>query len=110
MNTAENNNRLSACEELVMKIVWDNNGIISAIEIINTINKKYNRDYARTTVFTFIQRMKDKGYVEIHRQGRYSYVKALKDRKEYMLEVLQNTADFWFDGSLDDMADFIKNR
>lgn len=54
-NMSENNfKELSPCGALIMKIVWEAPGEISVQELIDQLNEKYQKAYARTTVVTFL--------------------------------------------------------
>ena len=47
---------ISGCESLIMKIVWDTEGDVSTQDLIRILNERFGKDYARTTVVTFVQR------------------------------------------------------
>lgn len=94
---------LSGCEKLIMKIVWDASEDISTQEIIETLARRYGKEYARTTVVTFLQRLTEKGFVETYRVGRVSYVRAIKDEERYKKSFLRGIRDFWFQGDLSNL-------
>lgn len=94
---------LSSCEKLIMKIVWDSDVDVSTQEMIDLLNKRYGKDYARTTVVTFVQRLVDKGYVTSYRKGNASYIKAIKNEKQYKKHFLRGIKDFWFGGDSCDL-------
>ena len=54
---------MSSCETLIMKIVWSSNEDISTQEVMDRLKVEFGKDYARTTVVTFIQRLAEKGFV-----------------------------------------------
>lgn len=89
---------ISGCETLIMKIVWDSKEEISTPELIDALRVRYGKDYARTTVVTFLQRLAEKGFVRTYRKGRVAYVQALKTEKEYMSKFLSEAEEFWFQG------------
>jgi predicted transcriptional regulator len=89
---------ISGCETLIMKIVWDSETDISTSELVDALRVRYGKDYARTTVVTFVQRLADKGFVTTYRKGRVAYVHALKTEKEYTTKFLSEAEDFWFQG------------
>ena len=91
---------LSACEAPIMKLVWESDSDISVPELINQVNVQLGKEYARTTVVTFLTRLAQKGYIETKRQGRVSYVHALKSEKEYKQMLAQREIAFWFHGNL----------
>jgi predicted transcriptional regulator len=98
MNEQMIGREISGCETLIMKIVWDSESDISTPELINALRARYGKDYARTTVVTFLQRLADKGFVKTYRKGRVAYVHPLKTEKEYTSKFLNEAEEFWFQG------------
>ncbi len=90
---------ISGCETMIMKVVWDAKEDISTPEIMDELRIRFQKDYARTTVVTFLQRLAEKGFVTTYRKGRSSYVHALRDEKSYMDKFLREAEDFWFQGN-----------
>ena len=80
---------LSACEAMIMKVIWDQKGDISVPELIDLIQERYKRDYKRTTVVTFLSS---------RRAGRISYIHAEKSEEEYKAKLSAREVNFWFDG------------
>ena len=87
---------LSACEAPIMKIIW---------ELTKQLNLQYGKEYARTTVVTFLTRLAGKGYVTTERRGRISYVRAVKSEQDYKQMLASKQTNFWFHGSL---AEFVQ--
>ena len=54
---------LSTCETIIMKAVWDKGKDISISELTEILKTKYNKDYKRTTIVTFILNLSAKGFV-----------------------------------------------
>lgn len=98
MKEKNNNREMSSCESLIMKIVWDSEEDLSTAEIIDQLKIKYEKDYARTTVVTFIQRLADKGFVSTYKRGRVSFVHSLKSQTQYQENMIQKAENFWFNG------------
>ncbi len=95
----ENNRNLSQCEAMIMRIIWDyENAICSVGELRNALKERFEKDYSRTTVSTFILRLVDKGYVKTHKVGRNSFVHAIKSEQEYKDRLLSENVDFWYNG------------
>lgn len=90
---------ISGCETLIMKVVWDSKEDISTPELMDELRIRFQKDYARTTVVTFLQRLAEKGFVTTYRKGRTSYVHPLRDEKMYTEKFLREAEDFWFQGS-----------
>ena len=95
---------LSVCEAPIMKIIWESNPDISVPELVKQLNEQYGKEYARTTVVTFLTRMAGKGYITTQRRGRISYVHAIKSEQEYKQQLVQKEIEFWFHGSMAEFA------
>ena len=95
---------LSVCEAPIMKIIWVSNPDISVPELVKQLNEQYGKEYARTTVVTFLTRMAGKGYITTQRRGRISYVHAIKSEQEYKQQLAQKEIEFWFHGSMAEFA------
>ena len=95
---------LSVCEAPIMKIIWESNPDISVPELVKQLNEQYGKEYARTTVVTFLTRMAGKGYITTQRRGRLSYVHAIKTEQEYKQQLAQKEIEFWFHGSMAEFA------
>ena len=95
---------LSVCEAPIMKIIWESNPDISVPELVKQLNEQYGKEYARTTVVTFLTRMAGKGYITTQRRGRISYVHAIKSEQEYKQQLAQKEIEFWFHGSIAEFA------
>ncbi len=90
---------ISGCEKMIMKIIWDaKEGDLSTLEIIDALKVRYGKDYARTTVVTFLQRLCEKGFITTYRKGKMAYAHALKDERQYVNNFMRNVEDFWFLG------------
>ena len=101
--------QMSGCETLIMKIVWSAKEDISTQEISSRLKSQYNKDYARTTVVTFLGKMAEKGFISTYRVGKHSYVHALKDEKAYKEKLMKDETDFWFGGKPEDAMAAICN-
>lgn len=88
---------LSACETLIMKVVWDAKEDIAVQELIVQLKEQYGKDYARTTVVTFLGKMADKGFVSTHRRGKNAFVHAEKNEDAYKSKLMNEETDFWFE-------------
>ena len=95
---------LSACEMLIMKAVWSYDGDIPLKELMIQLRDVYHKDYARTTVATFLTRLHNKGYIETYRIGRASFTHPLKTLEEFREKLIREEIDFWFDGKDEDLV------
>ena len=98
MRKKKTTNALSPCESLIMKIVWDAPQDIAVQDVITQLNERFQKDYARTTVVTFLGKMADKGYLNTYRKGRQAFVHPICDEAVYTRGIIKHDADFWFDG------------
>lgn len=96
----EEDKGLSACETVIMKAIWDAEGDISIPNLIEVLRTKWGKDYARTTVTTFITKLMAKGYVNTYRKGKLSYAHAVRSEEEYKTKLAANERDFWFGGKI----------
>lgn len=90
---------LSSAETIVMKTIWDAGEDISVPDLMVSLKVKYAKEYARTTVQTFLLKLSEKGFVRVYRKGKLSYVRAIKDEAEYKVKLLQEEMDFWYRGN-----------
>lgn len=96
---------LSACETLIMKVIWDAEDDIAVQELITQLREQYGKDYARTTVVTFLGKMADKGFVNTHRRGKNAFVHAVRKEDAYRDQLINDETDFWFEGKVDKLLE-----
>ena len=89
---------LSPAEELIMRAVWAFEHDPDLPILTEYLKEEYGKEYARTSMVTFLLRLSNKGFVETYRKGRLSYVHALKSEDEYRVEVAKKDMNFWFKG------------
>lgn len=88
---------LSHCETLIMKTIWDAKEDIALQELIRQMKPRYGKDYARTTVVTFVGKLVQKGFVNTYRKGRTAYIHSLRDEEEYKRQMIAEQVMFWYD-------------
>ena len=101
----ETERNLSACETIIMKAIWDMGEDISIPDLIVRLKEKHGKDYARTTVVTFLLKLSDKGFVRTYRKGKLSYAHAMKSEDEYRKKLLVEELEYWFRGDVCKMMD-----
>lgn len=94
--------KLTACEELVMKTVWDAGEELSLTEIMQRTNEKYHKEWKPQTVSTFLGRLVRKGYLRHYRQGRVFFYQILIPLEEYKGQQAQEFVEFWHHNNADD--------
>lgn len=103
-NFFEEERNLSACETTIMKAIWDVGEDVSIPDLIELLREKYGKDYARTTVVTFLLKLSDKGFVRTYRKGKLSYAHAMKSEDDYKKKLLSEEVDFWFQGNASNLV------
>lgn len=102
---------LTTSETTIMKAIWDEEKDIAIPDLIEKLRSKYGKDYARTTVVTFLLKLASKGFVKTYRQGKISFVHAVKTEEEYKKKLLSEETEFWYQGSIPKlMAALFQNR
>ena len=103
-------NMLTTGETCIMKVIWDEKEDISVPDLIEKLRVKFRKkNYARTTVVTFLLKMDAKGYVKTYRKGKISYVHAMKSEEEYKDKLLRDMVDFWYNGDFAALGDKLNN-
>lgn len=98
---------LSEAETFIMKTIWDmggDNADVALGDLIETINTDYQKDYARTTIATFLLKLSSKGFVRTYRKGKLSFIRVLKSEVEYRNKLMQGQKQFWFNGNAGNMV------
>lgn len=91
--------KLSVCEEKIMKILWESKeGDLDLLTTKARIKQKYDKDYKLQTVATFLTRLQKKGFIEIYRIDRHSHYQPLISAENYKIMKLTEMLNLWFDG------------
>ena len=81
-------------ELLIMKCLWDEDRPLSAEEILDALKLRFQKESKGSTVYTFLSRLKDKGYVDSYKKGA-SYYFYLVSQEDFLKKYSQILADFW---------------
>ena len=106
----EEERNLSASETVIMKAIWDAKEDSSIPDLIDKLREEYGKDYARTTVVTFLLKLSDKGFVRTYRKGKLSYAHIMKSEEDYKAKLLSEEADFWFEGQVPKMVSALVSK
>ena len=94
-----------------MRAIWKAEHDISIPDLTEVLRTEYGKDYARTTVVTFLVRLSNKGYVSTYRKSRLSYAHAEVTEDEYIAMLAQRETDFWYKGMVSNfIAAFCRDR
>jgi predicted transcriptional regulator len=91
--------QLPDCELQIMKIIWENAPRVSQTEIRKKMQEKNNRDYGRTTISTWLSRMKKKEFVSSVIERGISYYSPVVTEEDYKKAEMKKFMDFWFENS-----------
>lgn len=92
---------LTACEQLIMKTVWDADKELGLMDITKGANDNYGKDWKPQTVSTFLARLVKKGFLKSYRQGRVFFYQILVTQEDYVRETAEQFIDFWHHGSVE---------
>lgn len=97
---------ITDCEMLVYRCIQQADKEIGLLEIMDELEAKYQRDWKRSTVCTFISHLIEKGYVTGRREGRVFYYSSAINDKKFLEAQVKQFMDFWCDGSLSELVQY----
>lgn len=97
-------NDISACERLVMKIIWDSTEDLALQEVMGRVNAENNKSWKPQTVSTFLSRLVKKGFLSLYRKGRYCYYQPLVSKDEFWKATMKENARFFTKGDMGELA------
>lgn len=92
---------LTGCEQLIMKTVWDAEKELGLMEITQSVNETYQKNWKPQTVSTFLTRLVRKDYLKSYRQGRVFYYRILVPQEDYVREMAEQFISFWYQGNVE---------
>lgn len=96
---------ITDCEMLVYRCLQEADAELSLVQLMEILENKYQRDWKRSTVCTFIAHLTSKGYVVGRREGRVIYYSSAINDSKFKEEQLRQFLDFWFHGSLAELVE-----
>lgn len=101
--------KMSACEEKVMLVIWQANELLSYKEIQARVKERFGDEWKSETVCSFIDRLRKKSYIVPVKEGRHTYCQAAMDFDEYRKEQLEEFVDKLYQGDrlklMDDLSE-----
>lgn len=97
-------NDISACERLVMKIIWDSTEDLALQEVMERVNEENGKSWKPQTVSTFLTRLVKKGFLSLYRKGRYCYYQPLVSKEDFWKATMQENARFFTKGDMGALA------
>lgn len=98
-------------EQIIMQYIWEMGDETPLHQLLIDINQRYDKDWKRTTIRTYLTQLQEKGLIELHTKGKYSYINALVSEDGYRENLTEQLVDEWYDGStLDLVANLYKDE
>lgn len=94
--------RLPDSELELMQIIWDLEPPLSRQDIEEKLPP--DRPLAPTTVLTFLDRLREKGFLRAEKRGKTNYYTPLVSRREYLARESRGVLDRLFGGSVSAFA------
>lgn len=91
--------KLSNEEENIIKIMWDINKRITPSQLIDEVERRYHKKWAKQTINTILNRMIKKGVVTTYKEGRHRYYNAISII-EYNEIIAKEILDTMYNGSI----------
>ncbi len=103
-------NHLTDCEQQVMKCIWRADRDLTMMEIVERVNKAFNKTWKPQTISTFLSRLVKKDFLNMYRQGRLFYYQSLIPENTYSQYVMNENVEFWFDGDASKFVEAIREE
>ena len=88
-------NDISACEKLVMKVIWDSTEELALQEVMDGVNPLFRE---------LLSRLVKKGFLNMYRKGRYCYYQPLVSKEDFWRATMEESAKFFTKGDLGELA------
>lgn len=97
-------------EQIIMQYIWEMGDETPLRQLLIDINQRYDKDWKRTTIRTYLTQLQEKGLIELHTKGKYSYINALVSEDGYRENLTEQLVDEWYDGSALDLVEQAHGR
>ena len=94
--------RLPESEQDIMMIIWGADESVTSAYIMERLPEE--RTWALTTVLNFLNRLVDRGFLEITKQGRINYYSPLVEEADYLKQESRSFLDKMYMGSLKNLV------
>ena len=95
---------LTACETMVMQVIWHTSYEMTAKEVLAKVNQKYGKEWKIQTVSTFIRRLVQKNYLEMRRKGRQYTYRPLITALDGLTQYFKDAMYLWGDDTVKQFA------
>lgn len=102
--------QLTNVEELIMKCIWRYGKEMPFLQLGKELKEKYDKDYKRTSIRTYLFRLEDKGFIKVEERKRRAYINTIIDEESYKKEKAGKILEEWFDGSAKELLSAISDN
>lgn len=81
-----------------MKSIWDADKDLSAKELGEILRERFGKDYAVTTIRTFLLKLSDKGFIRNYRVKKNVFIRPSRTKEDYLAWLFKREVDFWYNG------------
>lgn len=99
---------LTPREQEIMRILWNQGNDMAEIELKTYLYTRTDKEYARTTLATFLMKIEQKGYISKYRKGRNSYVHAEITADEFLQNELQTLLVQYCKGDKEHFSELVR--
>lgn len=93
-------NDIDGCLLMIMRCLWDANEELTSREIRERMNKRFNKEYSLENICVFMSRLRKRGYVNSHKEGKMYYYLPAVSEKTVRMNKLSDYINFWHEGSI----------
>jgi predicted transcriptional regulator len=77
---------------------------------MDSLKEKYDKEYKRTSIRTYLFRLEEKGYLKVEVRKRRAYINVIIDKESYKKEKAGEILEEWFDGSAKELISAISGN
>lgn len=97
MKNKDNYERLPDSELLVMQIIWQSEELIGTGKIVELVCEQKN--WSRSTVQVLLNRLEERGFIEIKKKGRLKFYQPLIKEEDYLRKETKTFLEQFFSNS-----------
>jgi len=98
----EDKKKFGELELTILKILWNGEA-----KSVSDVKKELGDNYAYTTILTVLTRLYQKGILTRIKSGKNYLYKSLKNKEDYISNMIGNLKNIAFDGSTLKMVNFL---
>ena len=103
------NCELTKSEKEIMDIIWDAQHPLMIQEILDEVQKRYDKEWRPQTLSSFLRSLVGKELLDYHRKNMFSFYWSCMSRKEYAACIQKQVLEEWFHGSCEEfLSTFIE--